>query len=33
MAEDLAPGAPVILIVGQVARMPAEAANLLSAAA
>ena len=33
LAEGLAPGAPVILIIGQVARMPAEAANLLSAAA
>jgi len=33
LAAGLAPGAPVILIVGQVARTPAEAANLLSAAA
>ena len=33
LAEALAPGAPVIVIVGQVARTPAEAANLLSAAA
>jgi siroheme synthase len=32
-AEGLAPGAPVILIIGQVARTPVEAANLLSAAA